>query len=57
MKELSKYDGRGRCGSALLRCGREERHVQVVREWARRIGWRTEYTENRGKITMVIKNN
>ena len=31
MKELSKYDGRGRCGSVLLRCGREERHVQVVR--------------------------
>ena len=57
MKELSKYDGRGRCGSVLLRCGREERHVQVVREWARRIGWRTEYTENHGKLTMVIKNN
>ena len=57
MKELSKYDGRGRCGSVLLRCGREERHVQVVREWARRIGWRTEYTENHGKLTMVIKKN
>ena len=60
MEELSKYDGRGRCGSVLLRCGREERHVQVVREWARRIGWRTEYTEDtshRKTLTMVIKKN
>ena len=58
MEELTKYDGRGRCGAVLLRCGREERHVQVVREWARRIGWRTEYTEDRDRcLTMVIKRN